>query len=48
MSQAETISDPALRQMFLANIPHHREILALWARKQAESQNGAKGPFGNS
>ncbi len=37
MAQADAISDAALRQMFLTNIPHHREIVALWARKQAKS-----------
>ncbi len=37
MSQADAITDAALRQMFLTNIPHHREIVALWVRKQAES-----------
>ncbi len=31
LAQADAISDAALRQMFLANIPEHREILALWA-----------------
>ena len=40
MAQADAISrdssqhnaDPALRQGFLSNIPHHREIVAAWAR----------------
>ena len=31
MAQADAINDTALREMFLANIPHHREIVALWA-----------------
>ena len=31
MAQADAITDAALRQLFLTNIPHHREILALWA-----------------
>jgi class 3 adenylate cyclase len=30
-AQADAITDAALRQMFLTNIPHHREIMALWA-----------------
>jgi class 3 adenylate cyclase/tetratricopeptide (TPR) repeat protein len=30
-AQAATIPDPALRQGFLENIPHHREIVAAWA-----------------
>jgi len=30
-AQADTLQDAALRQMFLVNIPEHREILALWA-----------------
>ena len=40
MAQADAIrrdssqlgADPALRQGFLNNIPHHREIVAAWAR----------------
>ena len=31
LAQADAIADSALRQMFLANIPYHREIVALWA-----------------
>ena len=30
-AQADTLQDAALRQMFVVNIPEHREILALWA-----------------
>ena len=30
-AQADTLQDADLRQMFLVNIPEHREILALWA-----------------
>jgi tetratricopeptide (TPR) repeat protein len=30
MAQADTITDAALRQMFLTNIPHHRDIAVLW------------------
>jgi hypothetical protein len=32
-AQAETLQDAALRQMFLAHIPAHREIVALWAAR---------------
>ncbi len=32
MAQAAAISDATLRQGFLRNIPHHREIVAAWAR----------------
>lgn len=31
MAQADAITDVALRGMFLTNIPHHREIVVLWA-----------------
>ena len=31
MAQADAINDAALRQMFLANVPHRRDIVALWA-----------------
>ena len=42
MAQADAISrdssqhgaDPALRQGFLSNIPHHREIVAAWAKRE--------------
>ena len=30
-ARAATISDAGLRQSFLANVPHHREIVAAWA-----------------
>ena len=30
MAQADAIANATLRAMFLANIPHHREITALW------------------
>jgi tetratricopeptide (TPR) repeat protein len=33
MNQADTITDPALRESFLRNIPHHREITAAWAKR---------------
>ena len=32
MAQADVISDAGLRQMFLSNIPHHREIVELWTK----------------
>jgi tetratricopeptide (TPR) repeat protein len=35
MVQADTITDFALRQGFLQNIPHHREIVAAWAQRGA-------------
>jgi class 3 adenylate cyclase/tetratricopeptide (TPR) repeat protein len=31
MVQADAINDAALRQMFLSNIPQHRDIVSLWA-----------------
>jgi hypothetical protein len=31
--QAETIPDAALREGFLKNIPHHREIVAAWEKR---------------
>jgi class 3 adenylate cyclase len=34
LAQADAISDAGLRQMFLANIPQHRDILALWAAQE--------------
>jgi class 3 adenylate cyclase/tetratricopeptide (TPR) repeat protein len=33
MAQADDISNPALRQGFLQNIPHHRQITAAWAAR---------------
>ena len=35
MAQADAITDATLRQMFLTNIPHHREIVARWAAQGA-------------
>lgn len=35
--EAEAIADTALHQSFLHNIPHHREIVAAWVRRQATS-----------
>jgi predicted ATPase/class 3 adenylate cyclase len=34
LREADRISDAALRDGFLTHIPEHREILALWARRQ--------------
>ena len=34
MAQADAITDSTLRQMFLTNIPHHREIVVLWAAQE--------------
>ena len=52
MAQADAIgrdssqhgADPALRQGFLSNIPHHREIVAAWARARfdAPAESSAK------
>lgn len=36
-SRAAAISDPALRQGFLANIPEHREIVAAWKNAHKEA-----------
>ncbi len=33
MKQAEALTDPGLRQGFLHHIPHHREIVAAWAKQ---------------
>jgi len=30
LAQAKAIFDAGQRQMFLVNIPHYREIIALW------------------
>jgi hypothetical protein len=32
MAQADAIPDAALREGFLRNIPHHRDIVAAWAQ----------------
>jgi hypothetical protein len=38
MAQADAISrntaDATVRQGFLQNIPHHREIVAAWAKRE--------------
>ena len=39
-AQAATISEGALRQGFLQNIPHHREIVAAWAAWQQREPGG--------
>jgi hypothetical protein len=36
MAQADDISDAELRQMFLTNIPVHREIVAVWAKPRSQ------------
>ncbi len=41
MAQAQAIADPALRQGFLQNVPHHREIVAAWATGGAGGEAGA-------
>ena len=38
MAQADTITDAALREMFLANNPHHRDIVALWVARQGSDE----------
>jgi len=35
--QAATVTDAALRQGFLCNIPVHREIVAAWAARAADA-----------
>ena len=42
MALAETMTDPALRQGFLRNIPHHREIVAAWAKRDSSGAAPAK------
>jgi class 3 adenylate cyclase/tetratricopeptide (TPR) repeat protein len=50
MAQADAISDSALREGFLQNIPHHRAIEAEWARHMASGDGSAErkglGPAG--
>lgn len=45
MAQADAISrsstDTTLRQGFLQNIPHHREIVAAWAKRDLASESPA-------
>jgi len=46
MAQAEAIgrctTDATLRQGFLQNIPHHREIVAAWAKRDVASESPAR------
>ena len=46
MAQADAISrsttDATLRQGFLQNIPHHREIVAAWAKRDVASESPAR------
>ena len=42
MAQAETINDATLRQGFLHHIPHHREIVAAWAKRDLPSETAVK------
>jgi class 3 adenylate cyclase/tetratricopeptide (TPR) repeat protein len=42
MVQADTITDSALRQGFLRNVPHHREIVAAWAQRGAGGESSAR------
>jgi tetratricopeptide (TPR) repeat protein len=44
MTEADGIRDPGLRQSFLARIPHHREIVAAWAARDAVAAPGAAAP----
>ena len=37
MTQADAITDPALRHGYLNNIPHHREIVRAWAGRLPEA-----------
>jgi len=41
-AQAATIPDAALRQGFLHNIPHRREIVAAWAKRDVASASSAR------
>ncbi|MFO1305523.1 MAG: adenylate/guanylate cyclase domain-containing protein [Burkholderiales bacterium] len=42
MAQADAITEAALRQGFLHNIPHHREIVAAWSEHNAADPRPAK------
>jgi predicted ATPase len=44
MAQAEAITDAALRQGFLQNIPWHREIVAAWGRRATAGRVPAESP----
>lgn len=41
MAQAEAITDATLRQGFLLNVPHHRDIVAAWAKRVATGPSSA-------
>ena len=41
MEQAAAVHDAALRQRFLQNVPHHREIVAAWARRPERAEGTA-------
>jgi tetratricopeptide (TPR) repeat protein len=43
-AQADAITDPALRRRFLDDIPHHREIVAAWAARDAVGASRAEHP----
>ena len=40
MTEADAITDAALREMFLTNIPAHREIVSLWSSASAHVPGG--------
>jgi hypothetical protein len=42
-STAARVSDKRLRECFLANIPHHREIVAAWQQAQRQGGGGNAG-----
>ena len=46
MAKADAITDMALRQMFLTNIPHHVEIAALWSAHRARLSSPPHEGFG--
>lgn len=41
MLQADAISEAALRQCYLQNFPHHREIVAAWEKRESSGESGA-------
>jgi hypothetical protein len=41
MAQADAVTDATLRQGFLLNIPHHRDIVAAWAKRVAPGPSSA-------
>ena len=42
MAKADSITDAALRQAYLHNFPHHREIVAAWAKCGPSGEPGAE------